>query len=58
MAEKLLKKLGDKWNPIKCTPYKDNLDNMPRRWDAKKEIGDGPALCDLDIMEKGELKKQ
>ena len=38
IAEKLLKTLGDKWNPIKCTSYKDNLDHMPRRWDTNKEI--------------------
>jgi len=57
MAEKPLKTLGDKWNPIKCTPYKDNLDHMPRRQDANKEIRDGPALYNPDIMEKGEPEK-
>src|SRR5882724_11623806 len=57
MAKKLLRTLGDKWNPIKCTPYKDNLDHMPRRLDANKEIGYGPALYNQDIMEKGEPEK-
>src|SRR5882724_4860789 len=57
MAEKLLKTLGDKWNPIKCTPYKGNLDHIPIRQDANKEIGDGPDLYNPDITEKGEPEK-
>ena len=28
-----------------------------RRWDANEEIGDGPALYNPDIMEKGEPEK-
>jgi len=57
MAEKLLKPLGDKWNPIKCTPYKYNLDHTPRRKEANKKIGDGPALYNPDMAEKGEPEK-
>src|SRR5882724_6728467 len=57
MAEKLLKTLGDKWNPIKCTHYKDNLDHTPRRKEANKKIGDGPTLYNPDITENGELEK-
>jgi len=57
MAKKLLNILGDKWNPINCTPYKDNLDHMPRRQDANKEVGDCPALYNPDITEKGEPEK-
>jgi len=57
MGEKLLKTLGDKWNPIKCTPYKDNLDHIPIRQDANKEIGDGPDLYNPDITEKGKPEK-
>jgi len=58
MAKKLLRTLGDKWNPIKCTSYKDNLDHMPRRQDANKEIGDGSALYNPDITEKGEPERE
>ena len=57
MAEKLLKTLGDKWNPIKCTPYKNNLDHTPRRKEANEKIGDGPTLYNPDITEKGEPEK-
>jgi len=57
MAKKLLETLGDKWNPIKCTPYKDNLDHTPGRQDANKEIGVGPALYNPDIR-KESLKMQ
>ena len=57
MAEKLLKTLGDKWNPIKCTPYEDNLDHTPRRKEANEKIGDGPALYNPDITEKGRTRK-
>src|SRR5882724_8325941 len=57
MAEKLLKALGDKWNPIKCTPYKDNLDPTPRRKEANENIGDGPTPYNPDMMEKGEPEK-
>src|SRR5882724_13485764 len=57
MAKKLLRTLGDKWNPIKCTPYKDNLDHTPGRQDANKEIGVGPALYNPDIR-KESLKMQ
>ena len=57
MAEKLLKTLGAKWNPIKCTPYKDNLDHTPRRQDANKKKGDDPALYNPDITEQGEPEK-
>ena len=56
MAEKLLKTLGDRWNPIKCT-YKDNLDHTPRRKEANKNIGDGPTLYNPDITEKGKPEK-
>ena len=57
MAEKLLQTLGGKWNPIKCTSYKDNLDHTPRRKEANENIGDGTTLYNPDIMEKGELEK-
>jgi len=57
MAKKLLEAPGDKWNPIMCTPYKDNLDHMTRRQEANKEIGDGPALYNPDITEKGDPEK-
>jgi len=57
MAENLLKTLGDKWNPIKCTPYKENLDHTPRSKEANKKIGDSPTLDNPDIMEEGEPEK-
>jgi len=57
MAEKLLKTLGDRWNPIKCTHYKDNLDHTPRRKEANNKIGNGPTLYNPDVMEKGEPEK-
>jgi len=57
MAKKLLKTLGHKWNPIKFTPYKDNLDHTPRRQDANKKKGDDPALYNPDITEQGEPEK-
>jgi len=57
MAEKLLRTLGDRWNLIKCTHYKDNLDHMPRRKEANSRIGNGPTLYNPDIMEKGEPEK-
>jgi len=41
-AKKLLEALGDKWNPIKCTPYKDNLDHMPRRQETN-QAGNQPG---------------
>jgi len=31
MAEKLLRTLGDRRNPIKCNPYKDNLDHAKKK---------------------------
>ena len=57
MVEKLLKAMGNKWNPIRCTPYKDNLDDTPERLEAKKILGDSPALYNPDITERGEPKK-
>jgi len=33
------------------------LDHTPSRQDANKEIGDGPALYNIDIVEKGEPEK-
>jgi len=57
MAEKLLRTLGDRWNLIKCTHYKDNLDHMPRRKEANSRIGNGPTLYNPDITEKGEPEK-
>src|SRR5882724_5891605 len=57
MAEKLLKTLGDRWNPIKCTHYKDNLDHTPRRKEANNKIGNGPTLYNPDVTEKGEPEK-
>jgi len=38
MAEKLLRTLGERWNPVKCTPYKDNLDHTPRRKEANIKL--------------------
>jgi len=55
MSKKLLKTLGDKWNPIKCTPYK--LDHTPRRKEPNGKIGNGPTLYNPDITEKGEPEK-
>jgi len=57
MAEQLLKSLGNKWNPIKCTPYKDNLDHTPRRAEANKKVGNVPALYNPDITERGSPEK-
>ena len=44
MAEKLLRTLGDRWNPIRCTPYKVNLNHTPTRKEANNKIGNGPIL--------------
>ena len=44
MAEKLLRTLGDRWNPIRCTPYKVNLNHTPTRKEANNKIGNGPTL--------------
>ena len=57
MAEQLLKSLGNKWNPIKCTPYKDNLDHTPRRAEANKKVREGLALYNPDITGKGRPEK-
>src|SRR5882724_9889379 len=38
MAKKLLRTLGERWNPVKCTPYKDNLDHTPRRKEANIKL--------------------
>src|SRR5882724_1816806 len=57
MAEKLLETLGDKWNPFKCTPYKDNLDHTPKRKEANKRIGSAPTLYNPDVTEKGDPEK-
>jgi len=47
----------EKWNLIKCTPYKDDLDHTPRRKEANGKIGDGPTLYNTDVTEKGEPEK-
>ena len=57
MAKKLLRTLGERWNPVKCTPYKDNLDHTPRRKEANIKAGDGPNLYNPDVTEKGEPEK-
>jgi len=57
MAEKLLRTLGERWNPVKCTPYKDNLDHTPRRKEANIKAGDGPNLYNPDVTEKKEPEK-
>src|SRR5882724_6870327 len=54
MGEKLLETLGDKWNPVKCTPYKDNLDHTPKRKEANESIRSGPTLYNPDVTEKGD----
>jgi len=43
--------------PIKCTPYKDNLDHTPRRAEANKKVGNAPALYNPDITERGSPEK-
>ena len=58
MAEKLLETLGDKWNPVKCTPYKDNLDHTPKRKEANERIGNGPTLYNPDVTEKDDPEKE
>src|SRR5882724_13491417 len=43
MARRLISKLGNKWNPVKCTPYKDNLDH--RRLISKLGNKWNPVKC-------------
>ena len=38
MARKLLQDYPEKWNPLKNTPYKDNLDHTPRRKEKYKNF--------------------
>ena len=57
MGEKLLETLGDEWNPVKCTPYKDNLDHTPTIKEANKRIRSGPTLYNPDVTEKGDPEK-
>ena len=57
MARRLISSLGNKWNPVKCTPYKDNLDHMPERRRANEKVRKEPVLYNPDITERGSPEK-
>ena len=54
IANTLLEKIPDKYNPIMTTPHKDNLDHTPRRLkkNARKNVEKTSITFNPDITEK------